>query len=95
MNLISKLKDIIGIYIFWITLHFISSHLYARFCAGNTIFNILMSPFVAPMPYCVSMRWVIFKGAKVIEVMWIFAGKWFIEQFVINQLFPEEVVTND
>lgn len=93
MNWISKLKDIVGIYIFWITLHFISSHLYARFCAGNTIITILMSPLTAPMPHCVAMRWVVFKGAKVIEVMWILAGKWLFEQFVINQLFPEGVNT--
>jgi len=89
MNLINKVKDILGIYGFWITLHFISSHLYAKICAGNTIISILISPFVSPMPYCVAMRWVIFKGAQVIEVMWILIGKWCIEQFVINQLFPE------
>lgn len=91
MNWISKLKDIVGIYIFWITLHFISSHLYARFCAGNTIFSILMSPFVAPMPYCVAMRWVILKGAKVIEVMWILAGKWVLECIVSRNMIPDEI----
>jgi len=65
--------------------------MYARFCAGNTILSILMSVFVAPMPYCVAMRWVIFKGVKVIEVMWVLIGKWCIESFVVNQLFPQGV----
>jgi hypothetical protein len=41
------------------------------------------------MPHCVAMRWVIFKGARVIEIMWILAGKWVIEQFVVRQLFPQ------
>jgi hypothetical protein len=91
MNWTSKLKDIVGIYLLWILLHFMCSHLYARFCAGNTILHVLMSIFVSPMPYCVAMRWVIFKGAKVIEVMWFLIGKWGIEIFVINQLFPQGV----
>jgi len=90
MNLFGKIKDIVGIYLLWISLHFISSHLYAYFCAGNTIMTIFMSTFITPMPHCVAMRWVIFKGAKVIEVMWILIGKWGVEMFVINQLFPKE-----
>lgn len=88
MNWIGKIKDIIGIYVLWITLHFVCSHLYAKFCAGNTIISILLSPFVSPMPHCVAMRWVIFKGAKVIEIMWILTGKWAIEQLLLRQLFP-------
>ena len=90
MNWIGKICDIIGIYILWITLHFICSHLYARFCAGNTIISILISPFISPMPYCVAMRWVIFKGAKAIEIMWFLSGKWVIEQIVVKQLLPED-----
>jgi hypothetical protein len=39
-----------------------------------------MSPFVAPMPHCVALRWVIYNGGKMIEVMWIVLGKWLIEQ---------------
>jgi hypothetical protein len=89
MNWIGKIKDVIGIYALWIILHFACSHFYAKLCAGNTLLSILMSPFVAPMPHCVAMRWVIFKGAKVIEIMWFLAGKWVIEQFVVKQLFPE------
>ena len=91
MNFFSKLKDIVGIYIFWITLHFICSHLYARICAGNTIITILISPFVVPMPYCVAMRWVIFKGANVIEVMWIVIGKWVLDCVVSTNMMPDEI----
>jgi len=50
-----------------------------------------MSPFVAPMPYCVAMRWVILKGAKVIEVMWILAGKWVLECIVSRNMIPDEI----
>lgn len=89
MNLFGKLRDIIGVYILWITLHFICSYLYVKLCSGNTLLSILMSPFVATMPHCVAMRWVIFKGARVIEIMWFLAGKWVIEQFVVRQLFPQ------
>ena len=89
MNWIGKIKDVIGIYIIWIMLHFICSHLYIKFCVGNTILSILISPFISTMPHCVAMRWVIYKGAKVIEIMWILAGKWVIEQFIMNQLFPQ------
>lgn len=89
MNWIGKIKDVIGIYLLWISLHFICSHLYARLCAGNTFISIVTSPFVVTMPHCVAMRWVIFKGAKVIEIMWILAGKWAIEQFIVKRAFPD------
>jgi hypothetical protein len=78
--IVSKVKEVFGIYLLWITLHWLSSELYGRLCIGRTVYEFLMSPFVAPMPHCVALRWVIYNGGKMIEVMWIVLGKWLIEQ---------------
>jgi len=91
MTLLNYIRDIAGLYIFWIGMHFICSHLYARYCAGNTWYMILLSPFVVPTPYCVGMRWVISKGAQVIDFMWIVIGKWILDTVVFRKMIPNEV----
>jgi hypothetical protein len=52
---------------------------------------ILISPFVVPTPYCVGLRWVISKGAQVIDFMWIVIGKWIFDCIVSRKMIPDEV----
>ena len=40
-------------YVTWITIHHISSHLYAHFCVGNDLYSFLLSPFVVVTPFSV------------------------------------------
>jgi hypothetical protein len=87
MTIIGKIRDAIGIYVFWITLHAISVKLYSHYCVGNSIIAILLSPVTVPLPHCVGMRWIIVKGAQVIDVMWIILGKWIIEKIIEYNLY--------
>jgi hypothetical protein len=42
---------------------------------------------MTPMPHCVAMRWVVYNGGKIVEVMWFMLGKWALEKLV----FPGKV----
>ena len=75
-----------GIYISWIILHFIASHLYTRFCVPNSIIGFLMSPFLTATPHCQGLRWIIYNAANVINNMWLVLGAWLCSTlFVINK----------
>ena len=95
MTIIGKIRDAIGIYVFWITLHAISVKLYSQYCVGTNIISILLSPLAVPLPYCVGMRWIIVKGAQVIDIMWIILGKWLIEKIIEYNLYNVKEVDNE
>ena len=84
-------KEVFIIYFFWIILHWVSSNLYVRFCTINTVWGLLMSPFRSTLPYCTALRWMIFNGGKMIEVMWILLGKWIIEQLIFYKLYDRNL----
>ena len=74
-------------YLVWISLHYACSHLYVEYCAPKGIIGFIYSPFMTPMPHCVAMRWVVYNGGKIIEVMWFMTGKWAVEKLV----FPNKI----
>ncbi len=74
---------IFGIYIAWICVHYISSHLYLHWCVQSTLVGFLMSPFLVPAPHCQALRWIIYNGASNINAMWIFLSTW-----IINRILP-------
>ena len=86
---ISFINNVAYIYIFWISLHYISAHLYSYYCTPMTFIGFLSSPFIATLPQCKMMRWVIEKGGVMIEVMWIVLGKCIIEKMLEKRLMPE------
>lgn len=88
-NTVLFLKEIAFIYIFWIALHYISVHLYCYYCTPLTFIGFLSSPFIATLPQCKMLRWIIEKGGLMIEVMWIVLGKWIIEKMLEKRLMPE------
>ena len=81
-------------YLVWISLHYACSHLYVEYCVPKGIVGFLYSPFMTPMPHCVAMRWVVYNGGKVIEVMWFMAGKWAVEKLVFPGNMEEFEVQN-
>jgi len=87
MTIVGKIRDAIAIYIFWITLHAISVKLYSQYCVGTNIISMLLSPLAVQLPYCIGIRWIIVKGAQIIDVMWIILGKWLIEKIVEYRLY--------
>jgi hypothetical protein len=72
-----------GIYLVWVILHYLASHLYIQICVPNTIIGFLMSPFMTATPHCQALRWVVFNGANMINNMWVVLGTWICTNFLI------------
>ena len=71
-----------GIYILWIVGHYAASHLYVYLCTPGTIIGFILSPFIAPAPHCVGLRWLINTGGSSINAMWILFGLWLTKYFI-------------
>jgi hypothetical protein len=75
--------DACSIYLMWVGLHYLASHLYVYFCAPNTFFGFLYSPFIIAAPHCRAFRWVIFNGAVSVDNMWLVLGTWICSKLLI------------
>jgi hypothetical protein len=75
--------NISGIYILWVFLHYIASHLYINFCVPKTLYGFILSPFMIPTPHCQGLRWIVYNGANIINNMWIVLGTWLCSTIVI------------
>ena len=71
-----------GIYLTWIGLHYVASHLYIHWCVPATLAGLIMSPFLVPAPHCYGLRWLIYQGGNSIVVMWSFIGGWLLSYFI-------------
>jgi hypothetical protein len=76
--------NVSGIYLLWIFLHYLASHLYVRLCVPNTILGFLMSPFMTATPHCQGLRWIVYNAANMINNMWIVLGAWICSTLLIN-----------
>jgi len=74
--LIKFIIKISGVYILWIILHFVSSHLYIKFCVPSSFMGFIISPFMTSSPHCQGLRWIIYNGANTINNMWVILGTW-------------------
>jgi hypothetical protein len=72
-----------GIYLLWICLHYIASHLYIKFCVPSTIFGFIMSPFMTATPHCLGLRWIVYNAANMINNMWLVLGTWICSTILI------------
>ena len=72
-----------GIYLLWICLHYIASHLYITFCVPSTIFGFIMSPFMTATPHCLGLRWIVYNAANMINNMWLVLGAWICSTILI------------
>jgi hypothetical protein len=75
------------IYLLFIVIHYISSHLYPYVCCRLTIAGFIMSPFMVMSPYCEGLRWVIYNTGIQIRNMWIWIAGYLIH-FAQQTLFP-------
>jgi hypothetical protein len=75
--------SISGIYLLWICLHYVASHLYVKLCVPNTLFGFIMSPFMTATPHCVGLRWIVYNAAHMINNMWVFLGTWVCSTLLI------------
>jgi len=83
IKIIKIFINISGIYLVWIFLHFIASHLYVRLCVPNTLIGFLLSPFMTATPHCQGLRWVVFNAANMINNMWVILGTWIMRNILV------------
>lgn len=67
------------LYMFWILVHYISSHLYIHWCAGNTFIGFILSPIYSSAPHCQALSWTIYTTSRQFVVMWIALGTYLCE----------------
>ena len=51
-------------------MHYVSVHVYGRFCVPLSPMGFLLSPFMIPTPHCKALRWIMHHGAGSIECGW-------------------------
>ena len=71
-----------GIYVIWMFIHYIASHLYTYFCVPYTFLGFIAAPFLVTSPHCAGLRWCILHGAETITAMWVVIGTWFVTLLV-------------
>mgnify|MGYP001159668415 CR=1 FL=1 len=67
-----------GIYVIWMFIHYIASHLYTYFCVPYTFLGFIAAPFLVTSPHCAGLRWCIVHGAETITAMWVVIGTWLV-----------------
>jgi len=65
------------IYLFWITVHYLASHLYPHFCAELSVYGFITSAIYVMTPHCRALAWLKVTSTMAIENMWIVLGAWF------------------
>jgi hypothetical protein len=81
---LNTIIKIAGIYLLWILLHYIASHLYIYFCVPQSMYGFLISPFLITTPHCKALRWCIHDGSNIINNMWSLLGNWIISKIYIG-----------
>jgi hypothetical protein len=70
----NTVSRIMLIYLAWIIVHYIASHLYVYWCTPITLSGLFMSAILVPAPHCEGLRWILYHGAIRIQGMWILLG---------------------
>jgi hypothetical protein len=65
-----------GMYVLWIVLHYVSSHMYIYLCVPATALGFIVAPFFVTLPHCQALRWTIYNGGNSIVAMWVILGIW-------------------
>jgi len=68
--------DLFGVYLVWLAVFYICSHLHTMLCVPATIIGFIMTPFLVPSPHCQALRWVIHTGGTTIMSSWLLLGTW-------------------
>jgi hypothetical protein len=88
--IITDIYSFVVIHICWVTVHYISAHLYARHCTPWSVAGIAFSPVMTMAPHCQSLRWCIVQGATSINSMWITLGTWCVSKLAyVSMICPD------
>jgi hypothetical protein len=82
-----------GIYIAWICIHYIASHMYVTWCLPFTIAGFVLSPFLIPAPHCYGLRWIIYNGGNSIVSMWALLSTWLVARIIPIKMVSAETET--
>lgn len=74
---------IAGIYLLWMIIYYLASHLHAQLCTPYGYYGFLMTPFVSQMPQCYAFRWVIYTGGSYINTFWVIVSGLLVKQLQI------------
>lgn len=95
-NFLNLFKNIFGIYVLWIFVHYIAAHIYVKFCTPGTFMGFLLSPFMAAAPHCQALRWGLYNGGNSIISMWVTIGLWFLGYLKpITNTFVSSSISNN
>lgn len=83
-----------GIYIAWICIHYIASHMYVTWCLPFTIAGFVLSPFLIPAPHCYGLRWIIYNGGNSIVSMWALLSTWLVARIIPIKMVSAETETS-
>ena len=87
-----ELINVGGTYGIWILVHYISSHLYVRWCVNWSVIGFISSPLLVNTPHCKALNWGINNGITNIQSMWIMVGYWFMKH--VNPINTNEKKIN-
>tara|TARA_Y100000389_G_scaffold184407_1_gene202825 strand:- start:12741 stop:13073 length:333 start_codon:yes stop_codon:yes gene_type:complete len=77
-----------GIYVIWTSVHYISAHLYVKFCTPLSFMGFIAAPFIVASPHCSGLRWCIQEGSRILTSMWVVLGSWVITNVCTGSSVP-------
>lgn len=66
----------IKFYLFWIVIHYITTHAYSNYCTPMSMLGFFTSPLLAISPACRAVDWMRTVSIYTIENMWYLFGIW-------------------
>ena len=76
-NSLKLLLSVGKVYMFWIVIHYLASHMYPYFCTELSIYGFITSAIYVMTPHCRALAWLKTTSATAIENMWLVLGAWF------------------
>jgi hypothetical protein len=70
------LSKTFGIYLIWLMVHYISAHIYTKYCVPIGFVGFIQSIFLIPSYHCQALRWAVYNGGNHIGTMWSIIGVW-------------------
>ena len=71
-----KLYTMLLFYLFWIVIHYTTTHMYSNYCTPVSMLGFLTSPLLAISPVCRAVDWMRTVSIYTIENMWYIFGMW-------------------
>lgn len=94
-SLLKYITSPIGMYMLWVTLHYIAAHLYKNHCAPSGFWGFLLSPLMASTPYCTGLVWILQNSVIKFMAIWTIIGSWISYNLNHNEIQATQNNPND